>query len=123
MSIGTKCRAEARRARHARIRTKVRGTAEQPRMAIMVSNKHMYVQFIDDARAVTLASASTLGMDGGHNVATASRLGQTAAECASKAGVRRVVVDRGGYKYHGRVKAIVEAAKQAGLQTGRKEAK
>lgn len=89
----------------------------------MVSNKHMYVQFIDDDRSVTLASASTHGMDGGHNVATAGRLGQTAAQCAIKAGINQVVVDRGGYRYHGRVKAIVEAANAAGLQTGHKEAK
>ena len=89
----------------------------------MVSNKHMYVQFVDDNKAVTLASASTLGMDGGHNVATAVRLGQTAAQCALKAGILKVVVDRGGHRYHGRVKAIVDAANQAGLRTGRKEAK
>ena len=65
MSISTKSRTEARQARHARIRKKVHGTAERPRMSIMVSNKHMYVQFVDDTKGVTLASVSTHGMDGG----------------------------------------------------------
>jgi len=119
--MGSKSRAEARQARHRRVRAKVRGSAERPRMAVMISNKHMYVQFIDDERGVTLASASTLGADGGHNLAAATRLGQQAGASAVAAGIRRVVVDRGGYRFHGRVKAIVEAARQAGLQTATKE--
>ena len=123
MSTGKKSRATARAARHARIRRKISGTMARPRMAIMVSNKHMYVQFIDDARGVTVASASTQGMEGGHNVATAGRLGQKAAQCAMAAGVKSVVIDRGGFKFHGRVKAMVDAAHAAGLATGIKEEK
>jgi large subunit ribosomal protein L18 len=88
-------------------------------MSIMVSNKHMYVQFVDDDRAVTLASATTCGRaEAKHNVAAAAQLGREAAEAAVKAGIREVVVDRGGHKYHGRVKAIVESAVKAGLTIG-----
>jgi len=88
-------------------------------MAIMVSNKHMYVQFVDDDRGVTLASATTCGQaEAKHNVAAAAQLGQLAAAAATKAGIREVVVDRGGHKYHGRVKALVESAVKAGLVVG-----
>jgi len=92
-------------------------------MSIMVSNKHMYVQFVDDTKGVTLASVSTHGMDGRQSVATAGRLGKSAAQCAIGAGIKCVVVDRGGHKFHGRVKAIVESAREAGLLTGIKEEK
>lgn len=88
-------------------------------MAIMISNKHMYVQFIDDDRGTTLASATTCGKEGAkHNVAAAGQLGREAAEAASRAGVRHAVVDRGGFAFHGRVKAIVDGAVAAGLTIG-----
>jgi len=108
--------------RHERIRRKVSGTAVIPRMAICVSNRNMFVQFIDDDRAHTLASASTRGAAGKVNVAAAGELGRQAASAAQEQGIRRVVVDRGGFKYHGRVKAIVEAALQAGLSVSDKPA-
>lgn len=104
-----------RRRRHLRVRHKVHGTAQRPRMAIMISNRHMYVQFIDDDRGVTLASASTIGGNGAHNVAAAAALGRRAAEAALGKGIRTVVVDRGGFRFHGRVKAIVNAAVATGL--------
>jgi large subunit ribosomal protein L18 len=112
-----KSRKDNRAIRHRRVRRKVFGTAERPRMAVMVSNRHMYVQFIDDTRGVTLASASSLDAGGAHNVAGASGLGERAAEAAARAGIRRVVVDRGGFKFHGKVKAIVDGASGAGLAT------
>jgi large subunit ribosomal protein L18 len=87
----------------------------------MISNKHMYVQFIDDERGMTLASASTRGMEGKNNAARAGKLGQAVLEKARAAGVRQVVVDRGGHRFHGRLRAIVEPLKQAGLLTGSKE--
>lgn len=108
-------RIECRRRRHMRVRKKISGTAERPRMAISCSNKHMYVQFIDDDRSTTLASVSTLGDNSGNNVAAAQLLGRHAAESACSKGIQSVVVDRGGFKFHGRVKAIVDAAATAGL--------
>ena len=114
-----KSRKDFRRKRHARIRRKVRGTAERPRMSIMVSNKNLYVQCIDDTRGVTLASASTAGGDAGCNIGAAKALGRRLAESALGNGVKTVVVDRGGFKFHGRVKAIVEGACEAGLVAGR----
>jgi large subunit ribosomal protein L18 len=88
-------------------------------MAIMVSNKHMYVQFIDDDRGATLASATTCGKEGvKHNVQAAAQVGRDAAEAALRAGIKQVVVDRGGFAYHGRVKAIVDGAVAAGLAIG-----
>ena len=108
-----------RRRRHMRIRKKIRGTAQCPRMSIMISDKHMCVQFIDDERAQTLASASTLGHHkGGKNVAAAQSIGHRAGERALEKGIRRMVVDRGGYKFHGRVKAIVDAVIEAGVSAG-----
>jgi large subunit ribosomal protein L18 len=111
-------RTEFKTRRHWRIRKKVRGTAERPRMAIMVSLKHMHVQFIDDDRQVTLASASTLGKGKAVNVDSAKELGKQAATAALAKGIQEVVVDRGGYRYHGRVHAIVEAVREAGVRAG-----
>ncbi len=86
-------------------------------MAVMISNRNIYVQFIDDLQQKTLASASSLALDAGNaTVARARTVGQAAARAAAEAGIRRVVVDRGGFKYHGRVKALVEGAAEAGLQ-------
>jgi large subunit ribosomal protein L18 len=100
-----------------RIRKKLSGTSDRPRMSIMISHKQMYVQFIDDDSQVTLASASTVGQDGKCNVETARLLGQRAAKQALDKGIRRVVIDRGGFKFHGRVQALVAAAMEAGLES------
>jgi len=88
-------------------------------MSIMLSNKNMYVQFIDDTKGVTLASAGTAGSDSKCTVAAARDLGKRAAESAMDKGIRRMVVDRGGFRFHGRVKAIVDGALEAGLSTGK----
>ena len=112
-------RAEVRSAVHRRIRRKVRGSTERPRLAVYRSLNHIYAQIIDDERSQTLASASTTEKDlrgsSGGNVAAAKRVGQAIAERALSAGIDRVVFDRGGYLYHGRVRALTDAARAAGL--------
>jgi len=112
-------RAEVRTAVHGRIRRKVRGTTERPRLAVYRSLNHIYAQLIDDEKAKTIASASTteksLGVKSGGNIDAAKKIGQTIAERALAAGVESVVFDRGGYLYHGRVKALTDAARAAGL--------
>ena len=114
-------RKDQRQKRHLRLRQRVVGTAERPRMSICVTNKHMYVQFIDDDAGKTLAQANTL-KDEKANTEVAKSLGARAAEAAKAAGISTVVVDRGGFKYTGRVAAIVESAVEAGLSIGaRKE--
>ena len=119
---GNKSRTQLRRSRHQRVRKKIVGNADRPRMSVMVSNKHMYVQFIDDERRHTLACASTMNLaNGGPNVVTARELGKVAAVNAKEAGIERVVVDRGGFRFHGRVKAIVDAAAQNGIRIGKHE--
>ena len=104
---------------HRRIRRKVRGTTGRPRLAVYRSLNHIYAQVIDDEKAQTLASASTteksLRARSGGNIEAAKLIGQTIAERALAAGVERVVFDRGGYLYHGRVKALTDAARAAGL--------
>jgi len=115
---GSRNRKEARDRRHRRVRKKVQGTAERPRMAICVTGRHQYVQFIDDTAGRTLASASTLGWGARNNKATAAELGKKAAEAARAAGIKSVVVDRGGFRFHGRVKAVVDGAVEAGLVAG-----
>ncbi len=109
-------RKEQRTRRHMRIRQRIKGTAERPRMAICVSNKHMYVQFIDDVAMHTLASSSTLKEGKSCNLETAKLIGVNAAEAAKANGISVVVVDRGGFAFHGRVKQIVDAAVEAGLK-------
>ena len=116
-----KNRIEQRRLRHRRLRQKVKGTAARPRMALYFSNKNITVQFIDDDAAKTIAAATTVGTDAKLNVATATEIGKKAAEAAIAKGVSLVVVDRGGFAYHGRVKALVEAAIAAGLKISEKE--
>ena len=111
-------RIELYHVRHARVRKKVAGTAARPRMSIKVTNRYMYVQFIDDDRGCTLASATSMKMDGKNNKATAKLLGLAAAKCARDAGIGEVVVDRGGHRYLGRVKAICEAVAGCGLLPG-----
>ncbi len=110
-----KNRKEMRQRRHRRVRRKVSGTAERPRLAICKSSRHVYVQLIDDVQGVTLVSATTAGTQDKQNIEQASELGRRAAEAALSKGIERVVVDRGGFHFHGRVKAIVDAATAAGL--------
>jgi len=108
-----------RRAVHSRIRRKVQGTAERPRLAIYRSLNHIYAQIIDDHQGQTLISASTIEKDlrgsTGGNREAAERVGRALAERALSKGIDRVVFDRGGYVYHGRVKALTDAAREAGL--------
>jgi len=92
-------------------------------MALAVSNRHIYVQFIDDDKGVTLASVSTAGGDGKKNLATAQEIGRRAADVAAKAGIGMVVVDRGGNRFHGRIRALVDAAVAAGLKISEKPPK
>ena len=117
--MAQKDRAEVRRAVHRRIRKKVAGTAARPRLAIYRSLNHIYAQVIDDERGRTLASASTTEKDlrgaSGGNIEAAERVGRAIAERAISAGISSVVFDRGGYVYHGRVKALTDAAREAGL--------
>ena len=109
-----------RQKRHMRLRQRVVGTAERPRMSICVTNKHMYVQFIDDDAGRTLAQANSL-KDAKANLEVAKALGAKAAEAAKAAGISVAVVDRGGFKYTGRVAAIVESAVEAGLSISAKK--
>ena len=113
-------RKDQRQKRHLRLRQRVVGTAERPRMSICVTNKHMYVQFIDDDAGKTLAQANTL-KDEKANTEVAKALGAKAAEAAQAAGISTVVVDRGGFKYTGRIAAIVESAVEAGLSISAKK--
>ena len=115
-------RKDQRRKRHMRLRQRVIGSAERPRMSICISNKHMYVQFIDDAAGNTLASASSI-KEQKANLEVAKNLGAAAAEAAKAKGIKRIVVDRGGPPYTGRVAAIVEAAVANGLSISDKPAK
>jgi large subunit ribosomal protein L18 len=117
--MAKRIRAEVRNAVHRRIRRKVSGTTERPRLAVYRSLNHIYAQVIDDVQSRTIVAASTteksLGAKTGGNIEAAKLIGQTIAERAIAAGVERVVFDRGGYLYHGRVKALTDAARAAGL--------
>jgi large subunit ribosomal protein L18 len=125
--MARKSRADIRRGVHSRIRKKVRGTAERPRLAVFRSLNHIYAQVIDDESGRTLAAASTtekdLGLKTGGNIEAAQKVGQKIAERALAAGISNVVFDRGGYVYHGRVKALIEASREAGLNRNKEEAK
>jgi large subunit ribosomal protein L18 len=103
---------------HKRIRSRVSGTAERPRLAVFRSVKHIYAQVIDDMNGTTLVAASSneKSSPNGGNVAGAKSVGKTVAERAKDKGIKSVVFDRGGYLYHGRVKALAEAAREAGLE-------
>jgi len=120
MSDNAKQKRQARLRRHARVRRKVRGTAERPRLAVYRSNRHISAQVIDDVAGRTLAAASTVEPDlrsgPTGNREAAQRVGRLVAERARAAGVERVVFDRGGFLYHGRVAAVAEAAREAGLE-------
>jgi large subunit ribosomal protein L18 len=116
---------DSRQKIHNRIRKRMLGTPERPRLNIYRSVSHIYAQVIDDSKGVTLVSASSLELgklaDGkthvsGGNVAAAKQVGKSIAERAKSSGIRKVVFDRGGYLYHGRVKALAEAAREAGLE-------
>ena len=120
--MAQKKRADIRRGVHTRIRKKVSGTAERPRLAVFRSLNHIYAQVIDDVNGKTLAAASTTEKDlkgtTGGNIEAAQKVGKTVAERALAAGVSTVVFDRGGYLYHGRVKALLDATREAGLNKG-----
>jgi large subunit ribosomal protein L18 len=110
---------EIRRRIHKRIRRKVSGTTEQPRLAVFRSVAHIYAQVIDDSKGITLVAASSTEKDSkatGGNVAAAKEIGRRVAERAKEKGIKRVVFDRGGYLYHGRIKALADAAREAGLE-------
>jgi large subunit ribosomal protein L18 len=114
---------EIRERVHTRIRKKLKGTTERPRLAIFRSVAHIYAQVIDDTKGTTLASASSVEKDSlekpgktGGNVAAAKEIGTRVAERAKEKGIDKVVFDRGGYLYHGRVKALADAAREAGLE-------
>jgi large subunit ribosomal protein L18 len=112
-------RKEGRRRIHARIRKKVAGTAARPRLAVHYSNQHVYAQVIDDVAGRTLVSASTLDKSfekAASNVESAAKVGSLLAERAKAANVSAVVFDRGGHLYHGKIKALADAAREAGLQ-------
>jgi large subunit ribosomal protein L18 len=119
MSNSAKYKRDARIRRHKRVRKQVRGSADRPRLAVFRSNRHISAQVIDDRAGTTLAAASTLEADlrdGSSNKDAAAKVGQRLAERAKQAGVERVVFDRGGFLYHGRVAAVAEAAREAGLE-------
>ncbi len=111
---------DSRRRRHLRVRKKVRGTAARPRLAVFRSNKHIYAQVIDDVSGRTIASASTMEASergaGNGTVGAARSVGERVADRAKGEGVDTVVFDRGGFKYHGRVAAVADGARSAGLE-------
>jgi large subunit ribosomal protein L18 len=118
----SQARTEARRKVRTRVRRRVKGSGERPRLAVFKSGRHIYAQVIDDATGATLAHASSLDpalkgeKKSGANRETATRVGTLVAERAKGKGIARVVFDRGGYIYHGKVKALAEAARQGGLE-------
>jgi large subunit ribosomal protein L18 len=97
------------------VRKRVSGTAERPRLAVFRSNRHIYAQLIDDVNGRTLASAGSVGVSDGDKSAVAKRVGADLATKAKAAGVTTVVFDRGGFRFHGRVKALADAAREGGL--------
>jgi large subunit ribosomal protein L18 len=112
----SRAKRQGRLKRHARVRRRVVGTAERPRLAVFRSNKHIYAQIIDDATGRTVASAGSVTLPGeGDKKDAARRVGGELAKLAKAAGVGSVVFDRGGYQYHGRIKALADAARDGGL--------
>jgi len=110
---------DARNRRRARVRRKLRGTPERPRLSVYRSNKYIYAQVVDDIEGVTVAAASSQEPDlrsDRLNIETAAKVGTLVADRAKEAGVTTVVFDRGGYKYHGRLKALADAAREGGLE-------
>ena len=113
-------RNEVRQARHARVRTKLSGTSEVPRLNVFRSNSNIFAQIIDDEKGITLVSASSidkeLKLENGGNKEAATKVGELIAKRAKKAKISKVVFDRGGYLYHGRVAALADAARENGLE-------
>ena len=110
-------RKESRGRRHRRVRVHVAGTAERPRLAVFRSLNHVYAQLIDDGAGRTVAAASTVEMKArGHGLSQAQEVGKAIAAKAQAAGLKQVVFDRGGFLYHGRIKALADAAREAGLE-------
>ena len=115
-------RSEVRKNKHRRLRSRLSGTPDRPRLGVFRSNNHMYAQVIDDVAGNTIVSASTLqgdvkeGLDKTNNVEAAAKLGTVIAKKALDNGIQEVVFDRGGYIYQGKVKALADAAREAGLQ-------
>ncbi|EEF51299.1 50S ribosomal protein L18, chloroplastic [Ricinus communis] len=124
IEANTKTRRENRTARHVRIRKKVEGTPERPRLSVFRSNKHLYVQVIDDSKMHTLASASTMqkpiseefDYSSGPTLEVAKKVGEVIAKSCLEKGITKVAFDRGGYPYHGRIEALADAARENGLQ-------
>jgi large subunit ribosomal protein L18 len=118
--MARKTKQQIRRAIHKRIRNKIAGTQERPRLAVFRSLDHIYAQVIDDSRGTTLVAASTTepawGKRTGGNIAAAKEIGKLIAERAKEKGIDTVIFDRGGYIFHGRVKSLAEAAREAGLK-------
>ena len=119
--VSKKVRSEVRKNKHRRIRSRLSGTPEKPRLSVFRSNKHMYAQVIDDVAGNTIVSASTLqaevkdGLEKTNDITAASKLGEVIAKKALDNGIKKVVFDRGGYIYQGKVKALADAAREAGL--------
>ena len=118
-----KRKSQQRRRRHRRVRKKVFGLAERPRMCVFRSSKHIYVQLVDDAQGRTLASASSIKLGDikaddklGRKSAAARQVGERIAEAAKQHGIQKVIFDRGGYRYHGRIAALAEGARSGGLK-------
>ena len=115
-------RAKIRQKKHRRIRHRLSGTTQAPRLAVFRSNQHMYAQIIDDTVGSTLVSASTLqeevkaGLEYTNNVEAAAKVGEVIGKRAVEKGIKKVVFDRGGFLYHGKVKALADAAREAGLE-------
>jgi len=120
--IKKKSRSEVRVKKHMKVRNRLSGTAQRPRLAVFRSNNHMYAQIIDDVAGNTLVAASTLEKDvkadleKTNNVAAAAKLGEVVAKKAADKGIKTVVFDRGGFIFHGKIKALADAAREAGLE-------
>lgn len=120
--IRKQSRSKIRVKKHSRMRNKIQGTAQRPRLAVFRSEKHIYAQIIDDMTGTTLVAASTVekeiasALEATSNVAAAEAVGTAIAKKAAAKGIENVVFDRGGFLYHGRVKALADAAREAGLQ-------
>jgi large subunit ribosomal protein L18 len=122
--INKPCRADARKKRHYRLRRNLSGTASRPRLTVFKSNKYIYAQLVDDVKGCTLASASTMdgefvkaaNLKSTSNIDAAKSVGASVAEKAKKLGIEEVVFDRSGYIYHGKVAALADAAREAGLK-------
>ena len=120
--VSKKSRTEVRRKKHMRVRNRLSGTAERPRLSVFRSNNHMYAQIIDDTVGNTLAAASTVEKDvkaeleKTNNIEAASYLGKVIAKRALDKGIEEVVFDRGGFLYHGKIQALADAAREAGLK-------